>query len=147
MPASVEFVRRPTARTWYRSACCTRTPWSPRLDSHWAGWARPPRCSATHATGIFLSLSRILPDRYPLGDDVERYIGIENGFGHVLDYGVIQPRIERLYEWSAHELQQPGLGRLVHDGIPAYAWPATDSAPWNTPPRSVLARLARRVVA
>ena len=97
-------------------------------------------------TGIFLSLSRILPDRYPLGEDVERYVGIEHGLGHVLDYGVIRPRVRRLYEWSAHELGLPGLCGFVHDGVPAYAWPPTDSAVWNTPPRSVLARLARRVV-
>ena len=32
-------------------------------------------------TGIFLSLSRVLPDRYPLGDDVENYIAAEHGFG------------------------------------------------------------------
>ena len=44
-------------------------------------------------TGIFLSLSRVLPDRYPLGDDVDTYIAVEHGFGHMLDIGVIQPRI------------------------------------------------------
>ena len=86
------------------------------------------------------------PTATPVGDDVERYVGIENGFGHVLDYGLIRPRIAWLYEWSARELQLPGLCRLIDDGVPVYAWPATDSAAWNTPPRSVLARLARRVL-
>lgn len=180
--ASVEFVRRPTARSWYRAhnvsivtayleheelaraesrverfflnVVLVRVLYAhamvaaPRLALSWLGPAAPllgdPRIGMT---GIFLSLSRILPDRYPLGDDAERYVTSENGFGHVLDYGVIRPRIGRLYEWSAQELGLPGLCGLVQDGVPAYAWPAADSAPWNTPPRSVLARLARRVVA
>ena len=30
-------------------------------------------------TGIFMSLSRVLPDRYPLGDDVETYVEAEFG--------------------------------------------------------------------
>jgi hypothetical protein len=179
--ASVEFVRRPSVRSWYRAhnvsivtayleheelaraesrverfflnVVLVRVLYAhamvaaPRLALGRLGPAAPllgdPRVGMT---GIFLSLSRILPDRYPLGDDVERYVGLENGFGHVLDYGVIQPRVELLYEWSADELQLPGLRRLVDDGVPAYAWPPTDSAAWSTPPRSVVARLARRVV-
>ena len=48
-------------------------------------------------TGIFLSLSRVLPDEYPLGDDVETYVAVEHGFGHVLDIGIIAPRFDRLY--------------------------------------------------
>ncbi len=72
-------------------------------------------------TGIFLSLSRILPDRYPLGDDVENYVIIENRFGHVLDFGVITPRLEHLYRWSAAELGLPGLLGLIHGEVPAYA--------------------------
>jgi hypothetical protein len=120
---------------------------APRLALGWLGPAAPllgdPRVGAT---GIFLSLSRILPDRYPLGDDVERYVDVENGFGHVLDYGVIRPRLARLYAWSAEDLGLPDLCRLLQDGIPAYAWPPVDSAAWDTPPRSVIARLARRVV-
>ena len=46
-------------------------------------------------TGIFLSLSRIVPDRYPLQRDVHEYIAEENPFGQMLDYGIIQPRLQR----------------------------------------------------
>lgn len=41
------------------------------------GWLAPLGCPAGDPrigmTGIFLSLSRVLPDRYPLGDDVPTY--------------------------------------------------------------------------
>ena len=67
---------------------------APRLA---LGWLAPvgrvagdPRIGMT---GIFLSLSRVLPDEYPLGDDVETYVAIEHGFGHVLDIGIIAPRV------------------------------------------------------
>jgi hypothetical protein len=49
-------------------------------------------------TGVFLSLSRIVPDRYPLERDVHEYIAEENPFGRLLDYGIIQPKLQRLYE-------------------------------------------------
>jgi hypothetical protein len=96
-------------------------------------------------TGIFLSLSRILPDRYPLGDDVDRVVALENGFGHLVDFGVIQPRLPHLYEWSAAELEMPRLRGLIDGHTPAYAWPPADSAPWAPRP-SRLARVARRLV-
>ena len=55
---------------------------APRLS---LGWLRPlapllgdPRLGMT---GIFLQLSRVLPDEYPLRDDVATYLDIELGFG------------------------------------------------------------------
>jgi len=50
--------------------------------------------------GAFLSLGRVLPDRYPLTLDVERYIADEQRLGRMLDYALIVPRLQRLYEWS-----------------------------------------------
>jgi hypothetical protein len=79
------------------------------------GWLRPlapflgdPRLGMT---GIFLQLSRVLPDEYPLTSDVSRYLSNELGFGRLLDFGVIVPRLQQLYEWSAHELRA-GASRL-----------------------------------
>jgi hypothetical protein len=73
--------------------------------------------------GVFLSLRRVLPNRYPLDRDVERYIADEQRLGRMLDYAVIVPRLQRLYEWSAEELAEPGLLELVREGNPIYAWP------------------------
>jgi hypothetical protein len=113
------------------------------------GWLAPtgrllgdPRLGMT---AVFLSLSRVLPDRYPLGDDIAPYAQAENGIGHLLDVGVITPRVEPLYAWSATELDTPGLRQLLCGQTPCYAWPAADQEPWNPPP-SRLARLSRRLV-
>ena len=120
---------------------------APRLA---LGWLAPvgrvagdPRIGMT---GIFLSLSRVLPDEYPLGDDVETYVAIEHGFGHVLDIGIIAPRFDRLYRWSSEVLALPGLERLVDGSTPTYAWDSEgDADVWDFKP-SRLARLARRIV-
>jgi hypothetical protein len=96
-------------------------------------------------TGMFLSLSRVLPDRYPLGDDVAPYARLEHGLGHLLDIGVITPRVEPLYAWSAAELDAPGLRQLLSGRTPCYAWPAADREPWDAAP-SRLARMSRRLL-
>ena len=65
--------------------------------------------------GAFLSLGRVLPDGYPLRHDLDVYLVNEHGLGRTLDYGVIGPRIQTLYDWSAGELHLPGLHGLVRD--------------------------------
>ena len=84
-------------------------------------------------TGIFLSLSRVLPDRYPLDDDLSRYVDAENGLGHLLDVGIIVPRLTQLYDWSADELGLPELSALlVRPGAtPPYAWDPQDAEVWH----------------
>lgn len=100
-------------------------------------------------TAIFLSLSRVLPATYPVGEDVRRFVDDEHSFGHLLDVGVIQPRIERLYDWSARELGIPALRDLVIGDVPIYAWSPAEDDPdgdlWRPRP-SRTARLARAVV-
>src|SRR6266542_2904341 len=83
--------------------------------------------------GAFLSLGRVLPDRYPLARDVERYITDEHRLGRMLDYAVIVPRLQRVYEWSAEELGEPRLLELVRDGNPIYAWPFERRHVWRAP--------------
>ena len=82
--------------------------------------------------GAFLSLRRVLPNRYPLAFDVERYIAEEQRLGRLLDYAVIVPRLQRLYEWSAEELREPRLLDLVRDGSPIYAWPFEERHVWHS---------------
>lgn len=97
--------------------------------------------------GIFLSLGRVLPDRYPADDDLDVYLRAEHGFGRLLDYTVIQPRLRRLYDWSAGELRRPELSELVVDGTPAYAWSPGDRREWTPPPLSITARTIRAATA
>jgi hypothetical protein len=178
--AHLEFIRRPTARSWYRAhntsivaGYLANAPLAvaerrverfflnvvllrvlfahalvsaPRLALGWlAPLGRPLGDPRIGMTGIFLSLSRVLPDRYPLGDDVENYVAAEHGFGHLLDIGVIQPRLDSLYRWSADELQLPAVRGLLDGATPRYAWNAADDAMWNITP-SPLALAARRLI-
>jgi hypothetical protein len=116
---------------------------APRIS---LGWLRPlapilgdPRLGMT---GLFLQLSRVLPNEYPLRGSVESYLDLEQRFGRAVDYGVILPRLPQIYAWSAHELSAPGLLDCVRDGAPTYAWSVEDRDVWR-PPASVSVRLAR----
>ena len=95
--------------------------------------------------GVFLSLRRVLPNRYPLDGDVERYIAEEQRLGRMLDYAVIVPRLQRLYEWSAQELAEPHLLELVRDGKPIYVWPFEERHVWRSPNMPFVARVLVRV--
>ena len=95
--------------------------------------------------GAFLSLGRVLPDRYPLPLDVERYIADEQRLGRMLDYAVIVPRLQCLYEWSAEELGEPRLLEQVRDGNPIYAWPFEQRHVWRAPQMPFAARVLARV--
>ena len=94
--------------------------------------------------GVFLSLRRVLPNRYPLALDVDRYIADEQRLGRLLDYAVIVPRLQRLYEWSAVELGEPRLLELVRDGNPIYAWPFEERHVWRSKDMPFVARVLER---
>jgi deazaflavin-dependent oxidoreductase (nitroreductase family) len=119
---------------------------APRLS---LGWLRPlapllgdPRLGMT---GIFLSLSRVLPAEYPLRDGVSTYLERELGFGRLVDYGVIVPRLQQLYEWSAQELGAPALLDYVRDGALTYAWSYEERDVWRAPD-SVLVRVVHQML-
>jgi hypothetical protein len=94
--------------------------------------------------GAFLSLGRVLPDRYPLVHDVRRYIAAEHRLGRMLDYAVIVPRLQSLYEWSAEELGEPRLLEFVHEGHPIYAWPYEERQVWHSGEMPLAGRLLKR---
>lgn len=96
--------------------------------------------------GAFLSLRRVLPHRYPLDRDLDTYLADENNLGRLLDHGVIVPRIQRLYDWSAEELGHPGLRQLFRDGNPTYAWVHQDRALWNPAHVPLRVRALRRAL-
>jgi hypothetical protein len=94
--------------------------------------------------GAFLSLRRVLPNRYPLGRDVERYIAEEQRLGRMLDYAVIVPKLQQLYDWSAGDLGEPRLLELVRDGSPVYAWPFEKRHVWRAAEMPLAARVLQR---
>ena len=94
--------------------------------------------------GAFLSLGRVLPTRYPLTRNVETYVAGEHHLGGMLDYAVILPRLQLLYEWSAEELREPRLLEIVRDGSPIYAWPFDKRHLWQAAHIPLTARLLER---
>jgi hypothetical protein len=94
--------------------------------------------------GAFLSLRRVLPYRYPLTRNVETYIADEQDLGRLLDYAVIVPRLQRVYEWSAEELQEPRLLELVREGSPVYAWPFEKRQVWRSAGLPLAGRILER---
>jgi hypothetical protein len=119
---------------------------APRLALAWlapaARWLGDPRRAVT---GLFLSVSRVLPDSYPLEGDLGTYIAREHTVGRLLDLGVVSPRLAALYGWSATELGIPGLGDLVEGSTPTYAWDPDDREPWGPAP-TIAVRAVRRVL-
>jgi hypothetical protein len=95
--------------------------------------------------GVFLSLRRVVPNRYPLAYEVERYIAAEHRLGRILDYAVIVPRLQRLYEWSSQDLDEPRLLELVRDGNPIYVWPFEQRYVWRIANMSPAARVLERL--
>jgi hypothetical protein len=119
---------------------------APRLALGWLApigrWLGDPRLQMT---GLFLSVSRVLPDRYPLKGELDDYIIAEHAVGRLLDLGVIVPRLAELYRWSAEQLRIPDVTHLVCDTTPAYAWNPHDREPWAPQPRRVV-RAVRRAL-
>ena len=87
----------------------------------------------------------MLPDEYPLHNGVGSYLDDELHFGRVVDFGVIVPRLQQLYEWSADELGAPGLLDCVRDGAMIYAWAFEDREVWR-PPDSFVLRATHRLL-
>jgi hypothetical protein len=121
---------------------------APRLAlGRLAGLARLVGDPRLGLAGAFLSLRRVVPNRYPLASDAEWYIADEQRLGRLLDYAVIAPRLQRLYEWSAEELDDPRLLELVRNGSPIYAWPYEKRHVWRAGhlpfPGRVLERVTR----
>jgi hypothetical protein len=119
---------------------------APRLALSWlapiARWLGDPRLDMT---GMFLSVSRVLPQEYPLHGELNDYIADEHALGRLLDLGVIVPRFDELFRWSADELQIPDVVSLLSDSTPAYAWDSQDRGPWAPSPRRVV-RVVRRTL-
>jgi hypothetical protein len=94
----------------------------------------------------FLSIDRVFPPYYPLeGIALERILREEHRLFRAVDYGVIGPRIEKLYDFAAEALEQPRLRTLVHDGTPSYAWPPDERHHWLDGGTRLLPRLFARM--
>jgi hypothetical protein len=69
----------------------------------------------------------------------------EQRLGRALDYAVIVPRPQLLYQWSARELGEPDLLELIRDGSPIYAWPYEQRHVWRTADLPLVAKVVERL--
>ena len=153
------------AATWTTRACRRRERTRALLHERRAG-ARPLRARTGRGAALGARAPRSTgppPRRSPAGDDgslpltppraptpvsaqdVEPYILAEQRLGRLLDYAVVVPRLQRLYEWSAEELGEPRLLELVRDGSPIYAWPYEKRYVWRSPQMPFTGRVLRLV--
>jgi hypothetical protein len=72
----------------------------------------------------------VIPNEYPLARDAKWYVANEQRVGRLLDYAVIVPRLQRLYEWFAKVLGEQRVLELIRDGSPIYAWPYEQRDVW-----------------
>ena len=120
---------------------------SPRLALGWLAPAgRPVGDPRVGMTGIFMSLSRVLPDLYPLGDDVEPMWRSSMASATCWTSASSSRDSVACTTGRRRCLRCRDFGALVDGSTPTYAWDSTDDADvWDFKP-SRLARLARRIV-
>jgi hypothetical protein len=97
---------------------------------------------------LYLSMRNILPDHYPLTHQgIEDILNAENTLGRVIDYGVLLPRSQALYELAAQDLDEPALLGFICDGKLVYAWPYKCRHVWNLNRSDTATRLVARLAA
>ncbi len=95
---------------------------------------------------LYLSLRNVLPGRYPLTDvTIAEILAAENFAARLIDYGVMIPRVQQLYEFVAADLGEPGLLDFISDGSLVYAWPFEDRHVWMPAKSRALIRAITRL--
>ena len=95
---------------------------------------------------LYLSMRNVLPDRYPLtGITIGEILAAENRVGRLIDYGVLIPRAQALYEFAAEDLDEPALLGFISHGNLVYAWPYEDRFAWVSSRSVAATRLVTRV--
>ena len=122
--------------------------WSPRPGCPSGGSVRSHHSSVTRASGwrgSSCSCRASCRPEYPLRDGVATYLDAELGFGQLVDYGVIVPRLQQLYEWSADESGCRGLLECVRHGALTYVWLYEERDVWRAPD-SLVVRVVHRTL-
>lgn len=86
----------------------------------------------SRSVDTYLALRNVLPDEYPLRNQaITEVLDAENFWGRLIDYGVLLPRLQDIYEFAADDLAHDHLRDFVWDGRPAYAWPRDRPEVWT----------------
>ena len=79
------------------------------------------------------------------GVTIDEILAAENAIGRLIDYGVLLPRAQALYEFVAEDLGEPALLDFICRGNLVYAWPYQDRAAWVSRRHVAVTRFAARV--
>jgi hypothetical protein len=102
----------------------------------------------SRSVDIYLSLRNILPDTYPIaGQSITEILDAENFAGRIIDYGILLPRAQALYEFAAADLDLPHLRDFIDHGNLTYAWAYDDRDVWEPRRSRALTALVARVFA
>jgi hypothetical protein len=102
----------------------------------------------SRSVDIYLSLRNILPDTYPIaGQSITEILDAENFAGRLIDYGILRPRLQSLYEYAATDLDEPQLLDFIENGNPIYAWHYDDRDAWEPRRSRRLTALAAQICA
>jgi len=86
----------------------------------------------SRSVDLYLSLRNILPDTYPIAEQsITEILDAENFAGRLIDYGILLPRAQSLYEFAATDLDEPHLRDFIDNGNPTYAWHYSDRDAWH----------------
>jgi len=86
----------------------------------------------SRSVDTYLSLRNVLPDRYPMTDlSINEVLDAENFLGRLIDYGIMLPRLQAVYEFAADDLAEPRLRDFIENGSPTYAWPYDRRDAWQ----------------
>ena len=97
---------------------------------------------------IYLSVTNVLPGQYPLtGLTIAGILAAENPLARLIDYGVMIPRAQELYELAAADLNEPGLLDFISHGSLIYAWPLEDRHVWIPTRSRALIKAVTRLTA
>lgn len=95
---------------------------------------------------LYLSMRNVLPDTYPLtGVTIDELLDAENAIGRLIDYGVLVPRAQALYEFAAEDLGEPAVLDFICHGSLIYAWPYEDRGAWASTRSVAATRLIARI--
>jgi hypothetical protein len=86
----------------------------------------------TRGVDMYLSLRNILPESYPIySQSITKILDAESITGRLIDYGLLRPRLQFLYEYAATDLDEPRLLDFIENGNPIYAWRYDDRGVWE----------------
>lgn len=81
------------------------------------------------SVSLFLDLRDVFPQHYPLHDlSIPQVLEREGRLAQAIDYGLLLPKVDKLYAFAAESFAEPRITALVDNGVFCYGRPNVDLA-------------------